>query len=235
MKDKTFTQKLAFTLAEVLITLGIIGVVSALTLPSVITNYQKQQTVVQLRKVYNELNNVVRLSEVDNGPIINWDYPQKYNTPESVDFLEKYYLPYFKGAKIFQYRDISYDRPDGVVGQYGILLNNGTLFLFFINTATGYSWIFADINGLKGPNRVGRDIFVFDSYKWQNTWGDTSAQYRVTFWNYNGSQNMPVHNELLTNGSDYSCNKENTARYKNFYCGKLIEVNGWKIPDNYPW
>ena len=39
-----------FTLAEVLITLGIIGVVAALTLPSLITNYQKKQIVAQLKK-----------------------------------------------------------------------------------------------------------------------------------------------------------------------------------------
>lgn len=47
---KVLKSKRAFTLAEVLITLGIIGVVAALTLPSVITNYQKKQTVEQLKK-----------------------------------------------------------------------------------------------------------------------------------------------------------------------------------------
>ena len=41
-------MKKGFTLAEVLITLGIIGVVAALTLPSLITNYRKKQTVAQL-------------------------------------------------------------------------------------------------------------------------------------------------------------------------------------------
>lgn len=34
----------AFTLAEVLITLGIIGVVAALTIPGLITNFQKRET-----------------------------------------------------------------------------------------------------------------------------------------------------------------------------------------------
>ena len=43
----------AFTLAEVLITLGIIGVVAAMTMPSVITNYQKKQTAAQLKKAYS--------------------------------------------------------------------------------------------------------------------------------------------------------------------------------------
>ena len=45
----------AFTLAEVLITLGIIGVVAAMTMPSLIVNYQKQQTVTRLKKSYNIL------------------------------------------------------------------------------------------------------------------------------------------------------------------------------------
>jgi prepilin-type N-terminal cleavage/methylation domain-containing protein len=44
--------KKGFTLAEVLITLGIVGVVATITLPSVIKNYQKRQTVTQLKKAY---------------------------------------------------------------------------------------------------------------------------------------------------------------------------------------
>ena len=47
--------KYAFTLAEVLATLGIIGVVSAMAVPSLKQNYQKQSYVTQLHKVYNEL------------------------------------------------------------------------------------------------------------------------------------------------------------------------------------
>jgi prepilin-type N-terminal cleavage/methylation domain-containing protein len=43
-------MKKAFTLAEVLITLAIIGVVAALTIPTVVRNYQKTQTVTQLKK-----------------------------------------------------------------------------------------------------------------------------------------------------------------------------------------
>ena len=45
-----------FTLAEVLVTLGIIGVVSAMTVPSLMQNYQRQSYVTQLHKVYNELS-----------------------------------------------------------------------------------------------------------------------------------------------------------------------------------
>ena len=49
-------KKNGFTLAEVLITLGIIGVVAAITLPTVIQNYQKQVLVTQLKKMYATWN-----------------------------------------------------------------------------------------------------------------------------------------------------------------------------------
>ena len=44
--------QVGFTLAEVLITLGIIGVVAAMTIPNLIAKYQKEQTVVKLKKHY---------------------------------------------------------------------------------------------------------------------------------------------------------------------------------------
>jgi prepilin-type N-terminal cleavage/methylation domain-containing protein len=48
--------RLAFTLAEVLITLAIIGIVAALTIPTLVNNYQKTQYVTQLKKAYTSVN-----------------------------------------------------------------------------------------------------------------------------------------------------------------------------------
>ena len=50
----------AFTLAEVLITLGIIGVVAAMTLPTLIQNHQKQTYVVGLQKAMNTTSNMFK-------------------------------------------------------------------------------------------------------------------------------------------------------------------------------
>ena len=88
--------KAAFTLAEVLITLAIIGIVAAMTIPTLVANYTKKVTATKVKKVFAELNQVVRLSEVENGPMNFWDF----ETPESIDttrkFLVKYILPYYK-------------------------------------------------------------------------------------------------------------------------------------------
>lgn len=56
MKESYFGSHKGFTLAEVLVTLGIIGVVSAMTVPTLMQNYQRQSYVTQLHKVYNEFS-----------------------------------------------------------------------------------------------------------------------------------------------------------------------------------
>ena len=68
-----YKNKKAFTLAEVLITLGIIGVVAAMTMPSVINSYQKKSTVVKLKKVYSSLQNAVEMSKAEHGDYENWE------------------------------------------------------------------------------------------------------------------------------------------------------------------
>lgn len=55
-------KKFAFTLAELLITLGIIGVVAALTIPSFISTYDKQVYKTGLKKALNALNNSIAAS-----------------------------------------------------------------------------------------------------------------------------------------------------------------------------
>lgn len=63
--DKMFILLPAFTLAEVLITLTIIGVIAALTIPALINNYQKQTYVTQLKKAYSQINEALKLLSID--------------------------------------------------------------------------------------------------------------------------------------------------------------------------
>ena len=65
-------MKKAFTLAEVLITLGIIGVVAALTMPTVIQNYKKKQAVTQLKATYSILAQAFEHAQADYGDMSNW-------------------------------------------------------------------------------------------------------------------------------------------------------------------
>jgi len=63
----------AFTLAEVLITLGIIGVVAALVMPSLIANQKEKETVVKLKKVYSVLSNAYLMAQEEYGTPDNWN------------------------------------------------------------------------------------------------------------------------------------------------------------------
>ena len=72
-----------FTLAEVLITLGIIGVVAALTIPTLIQNYKTRETVSRLKKTYSEVNEAIKLAVIENGPISHWGLTNSaYDTSE---------------------------------------------------------------------------------------------------------------------------------------------------------
>lgn len=66
-------NKKAFTLAEVLITLGIIGVVAALTLPTLIEEHQKKVTVTRLKAFNSIMSQAFQAAKLEYGDWENWD------------------------------------------------------------------------------------------------------------------------------------------------------------------
>ncbi|MBP3925470.1 type II secretion system protein [bacterium] len=89
-------RKTAFTLAEALITLGIIGVVAAMTLPAIVQNYKQQVIISKLNKFYNTITNAYSMAKIKNGDISNWDLKNyKTSTNDEEDILY-YLLPYLK-------------------------------------------------------------------------------------------------------------------------------------------
>ncbi len=105
----------AFTLAEVLITLAIIGVVAAITIPSVVQKYQERVTVTKLKKVYSTLNQAYQMAVIENGTIDQWgltlsekDEESGWYTEETMQSFYKFWnvmLKYMKSAKICTYED----------------------------------------------------------------------------------------------------------------------------------
>lgn len=76
LKDKNFNKKLgysqlytAFTLAEILIVIGIIGVVAGITIPPLVNSYQKTQYSTSAKKAYTQMNQVLLKLALDNGTI----------------------------------------------------------------------------------------------------------------------------------------------------------------------
>ena len=213
-------KRAAFTLAEVLLTLGIIGVVAAMTMPVLITNHQKQKTVSYVKKFYNEINNAVRMAVVDNGDVELWveDYrTSDYNA--NLQFVQNYILPYIKYLRV----DNCYETRVCVYLSYGMFTynvdSNGGDIAFFINSKyeifpkNYFGFQFNKRND--NPNLGNRPTVEPYVYKWD------------------GDYNPPESNTLKT-ASWGGCNTSaGDAKYA--YCTKWIQLNDWKIPDDYPW
>ncbi len=75
-----------FTLAEVLITLGVIGVVAAMTLPNLIANIDHNGKISKLRKAQSILNQAIKLSTIDNEAYETWDTSLPVKT-----YIERYF------------------------------------------------------------------------------------------------------------------------------------------------
>ena len=82
-------------MAEVLITLGIIGIVAALTIPNLISSYKKKEYSTKLKRFYSTMQHAIQLSSIDNASPASWEYPS--GKPKDADeFWTKYFAPYFK-------------------------------------------------------------------------------------------------------------------------------------------
>ena len=151
---KVLNYRFAFTLAEVLITLGIIGVVSALTIPTLVSNYRKSEVASRLKKFNSIMSQAILMSENDNGPIEDW-MPTGSNNVDLVKWFETYLKPY---VKVTNY---TFKPLDGVTNSRNALsvyLADGSYFSMEKGNCMD---LFLDVNGSKPPNAHGRDWFRF--------------------------------------------------------------------------
>ena len=167
-----FKQK-AFTLAEVLVTLGIIGVVSAMTVPTLMQNYQKKSYVTQLHKVYNQLSQAIAQYQTDKNAL-NLKEAGLNSTDAADNFFKAYFkivqdcgdnfIPCFADVSEYKYLNGTNSSPD-TRGKH-IVLADGTSLRYEFKNNLGLVVIelFVDINGAKGPNIVGRDMFAIYVY-----------------------------------------------------------------------
>ena len=228
---KWLEKNCGFTLAEVLITLGIIGVVAALTIPTLMTAHKKHVTAAKLKRAVSSINQAIKLSESENGEVENWDRTLPQN-----EFIDKYFRPYMKITQVCNpVTDCGYksDAPwtymngttnglyshpnfgdrtpfltmDGFMYTYSIFPNDSDLIMSNNNRI-----IIVDINGAEKPNQFGKDVFFL---------------YRIE-----EEDSIIPYGANKTDGEiRRSCSKTGDG----FYCAALIRANGWEIPNSYPW
>ena len=237
-------NKTAFTLAEVLITLGIIGVVAAMTLPSVIGNYQKVQTVSQLKKVYTTLNQAFKRSEADNESSVYW------NTEKGIDFyFNQYWKPYLNilsycrgghGDVACNYKSSTpWKRTNGKTDAYlvvkdsertSFILSDGTYISILMVSGYGSAEGGEDENGNITGSTGGADsriIVDLNASKIPNQMGrDTFIFDRIP-----GKGVMPYGYNQNEETINQNCSRNGSG----LMCAAKLVRDGWEIKDNYPW
>ncbi|MCM1338218.1 MAG: type II secretion system GspH family protein [Muribaculaceae bacterium] len=155
-----------FTLSEILITLGIVGVVAVLTVPSVMKNYRNRMYVAQLQKVYSQISDAAQA-------IMNDDHVDNFYETSAISQGVGYFLNnYFKNIKTncgvgtnlcvgANYTNLNGTSVGGIVGTCVQTVNGAAICGSYTSTNKVFS-IFVDVNGAAEPNIAGRDVFAMD-------------------------------------------------------------------------
>ncbi|MBQ8168175.1 prepilin-type N-terminal cleavage/methylation domain-containing protein [bacterium] len=236
-------KKTGFTLAEVMITLAIIGVVAAMTIPTLIADYQKKQWVTGLQKGYAMLNQVFKMAMAVDGVECFYDTALWKAAPKGA------YGRYLGGsqqdhsafvAELGKYMKIaSWQNPDEELGfgyknlngedyytkegRLRIFGQDGMIYYFAMQeSGEGHSYngigvvsyaIEIDVNGKNGPNQYGRDLFELTLLE----------NGQVIF---HGTKEWDEQIGLYWSSR---CNVDGTHTYEGDYCGARIFENGWRM------
>lgn len=203
----------AFTLAEILIVLGIIGVVAALTIPSLIVNYQKKATVTKLQKFYSSMSQAIILSEIDNNSVNTWTYPAFHDG----EGMKVWFATYM--AKYIKYTDYGVDRDDNTF--LDVYFADGSIAIFRQGTGAVDIHFFTD-NSPTHWSEYGKRHFIFMLVT------DASVN---AFRPHLPAENATLDGRSKWTAGDVGCSTTGSK----FTCAGLIIFEGWKIADDYPW
>ena len=225
------SRKIAFTLAEVLITLGIIGVVAALTIPTLMANHRKKVVETKLEKIYSVMNQAINLTNAEYGDVTNWiiDCGSSNSPTCSINEVENWFnstigkhLETLKTGKIKNKTNTNdilliYLKDGSILGVTNYIYD----MVFYVNSD-------AISNAQSGKNYF---LFRFNPIllSHQNNeeaQKDLKYSLKPTFEPYSNYWNGT--REQLIDGHSFSC-AQNHA-----FCAKLIQYDGWKISKDYP-
>ncbi len=243
-----------------LITLGIIGIVAAMTLPALIANHRKQVTLTKVKQTYNVLSNALERAKVDyDTEVNNWYVPTEGTQLEkSKFFAETYMLPYLQVSTYCKERStnpyclITYTHLKGE--EYEVLgpSNSGSGVSFVLNsgvvvgvtvgaistTNPGDPYdetisrikITFDIDGPQGYNKKGYDVFMIELGGADGPRIGNRAD-RNKFLPYLYDASKDC--DYYVSDNNHACN--NNATYGGSMCLAYIVCNGWDFGDKYPW
>lgn len=223
-------RKSAFTLSEVLITLGVIGIVAAMTLPALMSKYRENVTMSKLKKFYSTMAQAQLRSIADNGEVDSWDWVPsggESNNEILLNWFNKYWGKYLNNIRVID-RKITKEN-ELVDGGITFILGDGSV---------------ANISGFSGGYI---HITYFTNYK---TFADNNAIQGKDAFLFGFAAQAGSTNKCLMRFDAYACDLSDENNLKNNswggcyhekpinghpYCTRLLQLNGWKIPKDYPY
>lgn len=234
-----------FTLAEVLVTLGIIGIVGALTMPAVLAEHQKKVLAGQTKRFYSLLSQAYISAELHNGEVANWEGDNNY----SVTVFEKYIFPEMKGISstddtVLYENCIDYINKTEFRTSSEVNVNRNGCFLLasgeivmpnkVVSIDEYYlTSLMVDVNGFKKPNKQGKDIHSFfivmrpasKSVFLVALDGQIKDFYKAGIFSSGYGLNLAK-----------SCNSADPINGKNMVlCTAKLMQDGWEFKGDYPW
>lgn len=170
-KNKKFMKFKAFTLAEVLITLAVIGVVASLTIPTLFHSYDENQLLTRWKKNFGQAATAVKriYTEKQSGEIdfdsssnLRTDFASVMRTLKE-DTFDNFSVSSYSG-----YGDSS-SFSWSTSSDPALKMLDGAIWTFVSTSATCADSsnllenicgkIYIDVNGSKEPNKIGKDLF----------------------------------------------------------------------------
>ena len=241
-------EKVAFTLSEVLITLGIIGVVAALTIPVLMGNYKKQAVETSLKKYHSMLNQAIKLSEAANGPAINWNWQRTTNAEAKDAFFKQYFEPYIAVVDTQKARHVLdtklyykiYDSAgrgpiyyDNQQGNWNQMPDGGAV-QFSFNSGSqqhllGYLSVVLPTASNLSHLIAGKDVFQFAINVSPD--GSSVSVYPNSYWNWSCKSAEIQHDDFIRGCKAIT---GTSGIGPQTFCAMLVYCNGWKFPEDYP-
>ena len=250
-------KRLAFTLAEVLIVLGIIGLIAEMTIPTLMADFQKQMQIVGLKKAYSEINQAVVQMAIAGGCPIDLSCNDVFNNTSGDPFVAttktgNEFKKYFKLAKDCGATEETNPPPEPCFSpttSYYFDGSGGRSFaacmFYSFTTVDGFN-IMVDGNGFcvdKSPdhtnyntNQVCGSVYVdVNGFKKPNNMGRDIFEFYIT--NGKGPAIYPRGgSELLDSPSDWSWSDSSgtpqlctPSKPYGWYCAARIMEQGWQM------
>jgi len=204
-----------FTLAEVLVTLGIIGVVASLTMPTLMDNHRKKTTVVRMERFYSVMNQAIEKYYNDNNML-----PSDLIVPSSMNNKAGFYNWFVNGIGK-NLKTVSIEQPRMWANPIKVVLPDGSAFY-------AHNWLDA---------RNAMDISFCVEAKYCDSNDIDVDGKNIFMFAINGGRFITAYSlyDSYTREELLSACKSGNEKGSKQACSRLIQIDGWQIADDYPW